>query len=130
MSRVAEFVEEPQDVLIAVGGPAVFHCTIAATTAVSLQWFHNGQLLPTSQFFLNGTLVLPTTQASDEGTYRCVYTELSTGQELESTATLTFACEHSHQLHSYIVMCKHPHTVLFDRHHTYHCSGSRGSVCF
>ena len=95
MSPPAEFVEEPQDLLIAVGSPAVFHCIVAATTAVSLQWFHNGQPLSSSQFFSNGTLALQTTVAEDEGTYQCVYTELSSGQVLERSATLTFACEHT-----------------------------------
>lgn len=94
LSRAAEFVEEPQDLLIAVGSPAAFHCTITATTAVSLQWFHNNQLLPPAQFFSNGSLALQTTQTGDEGTYQCVYTELNSGQVLERNATLTFACEH------------------------------------
>lgn len=110
MSRVAEFVDEPQDLLIAVGGPAVFHCTIVATTAVSLQWFHDSQLLPPSQFFLNGTLALQTTQVGDEGTYRCVYTAVNSGQVLERSATLTFACEHTRSyIHTY--MCANSLTL-------------------
>ena len=128
LSPAAEFVEEPQDLLIPVGSPAVFHCSIAATTAVSLQWAHNGQPLPPTQFFSNGTLALQTTEAGDEGTYQCVYTELNSGQVLERSATLTFACEHSHLrvMHaSTLVEC----SVLFYRHHTHHCTWSREPVC-
>ncbi len=106
MLYISVFREEPRDTTVVKGQPLTFHCIAEDSTNPSaniiIEWRKNGAAVQQRNgvtVFNNGTLHKTTTQTSDEGSYSCFASLLTSGgiiQQKESVAAmLYFACKYT-----------------------------------
>ncbi|XP_071509422.1 contactin-2-like [Diadema antillarum] len=88
------FTETPQDTVVVMGQPAMFHCASYDDMNLGMvvtSWQQNGttvQLGGRFSLFPNGTLYLSTTQGEDQGNYSCTASAIdSLGQVRDSRST-------------------------------------------